>query len=222
MSPETLRETSIPVIGKSLKDKAVSKPAHTILRLFADHGWAARMWFLIAIIAVVSAIVQPYFIIAACRTQERVVIMDSTGTFHVSPLLNFEDATKLHTSQSLLACIALFQKNPNGFDYPEILEKLFLGDALEKAKTFQTAELPEFKAKQIHQKVEVFKIDILETRNDQVLVEVTGQLIRVGIFNNQSFTESPKFKLRLTLARNPNLTENGRYPTAVWQFDIQS
>lgn len=216
MSSDVLRETAVPAIGKLMP-----KPAHTTLRLFADHGWAARMWFLIAVASVVVALVQPFLIISACRTRERVVILDETGTFHVSPLLNFEDATKLHTSQALLACIALFQKNPNGFDYPEILEKMFLADAFERAKTLQSSELVEFKAKQIHQKVEIFRIDILETRNDQVLVEVAGQWIRVGVFNNQSFTESPKFKLRLTLVRNPNITQNGRYPMAVWQFDIQ-
>jgi hypothetical protein len=88
-----------------------------VLRLFADHGWAARVWFLIAVLAVAAAFIQPFFIISAYRTQERVVILDETGTYHISPLLNFENATKLQTSQTLLACLALLEKNPNGFDY---------------------------------------------------------------------------------------------------------
>jgi len=189
--------------------------------MFADHGWAARMWFLVAVVALAAALLEPYFIISAYRTRERVVILDETGTYHISPLLNFEDATKLHTSQTLLACIALFERNPNGYDYPDILEKMFLSDALNKAKAILSQQRVEFQAKQIHQKVEIFKINILKTRNDQVLVEVEGQLIRVGIFNDQPFTESPTFKARFTLLRNPNLTSNGRFPLAVWQFDIQ-
>jgi hypothetical protein len=212
---ETLKETTVP-----LPKELPQRTAHPALRLFADHGWAARMWFLVAIGAVLLVIIQPFFIIAACRTQERVVIMDETGTFHVSPLLDFEDATKLHTSQALLAALALLQKNPNGFDYPDILEKMFLAEALDEARQQNAAESGELKAKHVHQKVEIFHIDILETRNDRVLVEMSGQLIRLGLFNGQSFTEAPKFTLRLTLARNPDLARNGRYPMAVWKFDL--
>lgn len=210
-------ETTVPRTQPATK---LPKAAPGILRLFADHGWAARVWFVVALLAIGWSVIQPFLIIRAYRTQERVVILDEAGTFHVSPLLNFEDANRLHISQALLACIALFQRNPNGFDYPDLLEKMFLPEALAKAKEFQSAELPEFKAKQIHQKVEVFRIDVLQTRNDVVLVEVTGQFLRIGLFNGQSFAESPKFKARLTLARNPRLTQNGRYPMAVWQFDI--
>ncbi|HUB68027.1 MAG TPA: hypothetical protein VL981_11135 [Candidatus Methylacidiphilales bacterium] len=210
-----LYETPVPILSQVKKPK----PAPTVLRLFADHGWAARLWFVIAVIAVAAAFVQPFLIISAYRTKERVVILDETGTYHIAPLLDFEDATQLQTSQTLLACLALLEKNPNGFDYPELLEKLYLPDALLQAKAMQAAQSAELAAKQIHQKVEVFRLDVLQTRNDQVLVEATGQLIRVGLFNGQPFTEAVKFRARFTLLRNPNLTSNGRFPLAVWNFD---
>ncbi len=88
-----LTETPVPIPASTKKPK----PTPTVLRLFADHGWAARIWFLIALLAVIAAFVQPFFIISAFRTKERVVILDETGTFHISPLLNFEDATKFQT-----------------------------------------------------------------------------------------------------------------------------
>jgi len=212
-----LTETPVPILSEIKRPKA----APTVLRLFAEHGWAARVWFVIAVLAVAAAFIQPFFIIAAFRTQERVVILDETGTYHISPLLNFEDATKLQTSQTLLACVALFEKNPNGFDYPELLAKMYLPDALNQAKTLQSQQADELKAKQIHQKVEVFRLDVLQTRNDQVLVEVTGQLIRVGLFNGEPFTEASKFRAQFTLLRNPNLTANGRFPLAVWKFQFE-
>ena len=212
-----LTETPVPILSEIKRPKA----APTVLRLFAEHGWAARVWFVIAVLAVAAAFIQPFFIIAAFRTQERVVILDETGTYHISPLLNFEDATKLQTSQTLLACVALLEKNPNGFDYPELLAKMYLPDALNQAKTLQSQQADELKAKQIHQKVEVFRLDVLQTRNDQVLVEVTGQLIRVGLFNDEPFTEAQKFRAQFTLLRNPNLTANGRFPLAVWKFQFE-
>jgi hypothetical protein len=212
-----LTETPVPILSEIKRLKA----APTVLRLFAEHGWAARVWFVIAVLAVAAAFIQPFFIIAAFRTQERVVILDETGTYHISPLLNFEDATKLQTSQTLLACVALLEKNPNGFDYPELLAKMYLPDALNQAKALQSQQADELKAKQIHQKVEVFRLDVLQTRNDQVLVEVTGQLIRVGLFNGEPFTEASKFRAQFTLLRNPNLTANGRFPLAVWKFQFE-
>jgi hypothetical protein len=212
-----LTETPVPILSEIKRPKA----APTVLRLFAEHGWAARVWFVIAVLAVAAAFIQPFFIIAAFRTQERVVILDETGTYHISPLLNFEDATKLQTSQTLLACVALMEKNPNGFDYPELLAKMYLPDALNQAKALQSQQADELKAKQIHQKVEVFRLDVLQTRNDQVLVEVTGQLIRVGLFNGEPFTEASKFRAQFTLLRNPNLTANGRFPLAVWKFQFE-
>ena len=212
-----LNETSVPIHDPAKPPK----PAATVLRLFADHGWAARMWFSIAVLAVAAAFIQPFFIISAFRTKERVVILDETGTFHISPLLNFEDATKLQTSQTLLACIALFEQNPAGFDYPELLQKMFLPDALAEAKAIQTQQADELKAKQIHQKVEVQRVDVLQTRNDEVLVEATGQLIRLGLFNDAPFSEAVKFRARFTLLRNPNLTTNGRFPLAVWKFQVE-
>ena len=212
-----LTETPVPILSEIKRPKA----APTVLRLFAEHGWAARVWFVIAVLAVAAAFIQPFFIIAAFRTQERVVILDETGTYHISPLLNFEDATKLQTSQTLLACVALLEKNPNGFDYPELLAKMYLPDALNQAKTLQSQQADELKAKQIHQKVEVFRLDVLQTRNDQVLVEVTGQLIRVGLFNGEPFTEASKFRAQFTLLRNPTLTANGRFPLAVWKFQFE-
>ena len=212
-----LTETPVPILSEIKRPKA----APTVLRLFAEHGWAARVWFVIAVLAVAAAFIQPFFIIAAFRTQERVVILDETGTYHISPLLNFEDATKLQTSQTLLACVALLEKNPNGFDYPELLAKMYLPDALNQAKTLQSQQADELKAKRIHQKVEVFRLDVLQTRNDQVLVEVTGQLIRVGLFNGEPFTEASKFRAQFTLLRNPNLTANGRFPLAVWKFQFE-
>jgi hypothetical protein len=213
----TLTETPVPIPASPKKPK----PASTVLRLFADHGWAARIWFLIALVAVAAAFIQPFFIISAFRTKERVVILDETGTYHVAPLLDFEDATKLQTSQTLLACLALLEKNPSGFDYPDLLEKMYLPDALAQAKAMQTQQADELKAKQIHQKVEVHRLDVLQTRNDEVLVEATGQLIRLGLFNEAPFTESVKFHARFTLLRNPSLTTNGRFPLAVWKFEIQ-
>lgn len=214
----TLRETPAPHVRPDPSQRP-KRPWHPG-ELFVNHALAARLWCLVALIAVGFVAVQPYLLVRAYRTQERVVVLDQSGTFHVSPLLGFEEATKLHEHHALLACLALFQKNPTGFDYPELLEKLFLPEALQKARADSAKSAEEFTAKALHQKVEVLKVTVFETREQLVLVQAEGQCIRSGAASGQHFSESMPFTARLTFARNPNLATNGRYPLAVWTYDV--
>ncbi len=216
--PDTLRETPVDQT-KQLPASAVRGTGFSPAKLFSDHAFAARVWFLVACGALAFCVIQPYLIIKAFRARERVVVLDGAGSFSVSPLLGFEEAKDLHESMALWATLALFQRNPKNFDYPDMLQKLFLADAHNRASGEREKSQPEFDAKQIHQKPEVFKIDILRTRDDRVLVKVEGQLVRMGIFENQTFTESPKFILTLTFARNPDMLANKRYPLGVWSYD---
>jgi hypothetical protein len=213
-----LRETPVDPT-KRLPADAGGRAAFSPAKLFADHAFAARAWFFVACGAVACCFIEPYLIIRATRTRERVVVLDGAGTFSVSPLLGFEEAKDLHQAMALWATLALFERNPDGFDYPDMLQRLFLADAFRKADADRNKAAGEFQTKNIHQKPEVFKIDILRTRENQVLVRVQGQLIRTGIFDGQTFTESPKFTLNLTLVRNPDMLANRRYPLGVWTYD---
>lgn len=215
--PEALRETRVNHAQRERPAPRVRmfSPA----KLFADHAFAARAWCIIACGAVALCLVEPYFIVRASNSRERVVVLDGAGTFSVSPVLGFEQAKELHEAMTLWATLALFQRNPRDFDYPDVLQKLFLTDAFKKAQHDREVSKDEFELKNIHQKPEVFKMDVLQTREDRVLVKVEGQLIRTGIFENQTFTEAPKFTLNLTFARNPNMLANKRYPLAVWTYD---
>jgi len=217
-APEVLRETRIDQTRR-LPSASPRGRRFSPARLFADHAFAARAWCVIACLAVGMCIVQPYLILKAFKGRERVVVLDGAGTFAVSPVLGFEQAKELHEAMTLWATLALFQRNPRDFDYPDMLQKLFLTDAFNKAQRDRETGKAEFEAKNIHQKPEVFKMDILRTREDRVLVKVEGQLVRMGAFENQAFTESPKFTLNLTFARNPNMLANKRYPLGVWSYE---
>ena len=213
----SLRQTSIPHVR--VDSKRPSAPWNP-LRYFADQTIAARWWCLVALVAVGAAAVQPFLVIRAYRQRERVVVLDPSGTFHVSPLLDFEEASKLHEQCALLACLALFQRNPAGPDFPELLNTLFLPDAAKKARKEMETTSDEFAQKALHQKPEVLKLTVLETRENQVLVQAEGQLVRTGHVGGQMFGEAPPFTVRFSFARNPNLAANGRYPLAVWTYDL--
>ena len=134
------------------------------IRIFIDKDRLARFWFLAAIAVLVSAAIERIHLIRTLKERERVVIVDPTGTFFVSPLLHFQEARDLHAQQSTLAAVAFLERNPKGFDHPELLKQMFLKEAHEKARSQWLREEAEFKAKQLHQKAEIAKIDFVEMR----------------------------------------------------------
>jgi hypothetical protein len=191
------------------------------VRILIDKDRLARFWFLAVIVVLVGAAVERIHLARTLKERERVVIVDPVGTFFVSPVLQFQEAKQLHAEQSTLATVAFLERNPKGFDHPDLLKQMFLKHAQEKAHAEWASEESEFKAKELHQKAEIGKIDILQTRSDAVLTQVSGQIIRTGIFQERAFSEAVPFTLKLKLFRNPNMVENGRFPTAIQDFKYE-
>ncbi len=212
-----LRETSVPKTERPNLSRKKFDPT----RVFVDRDRLAWFWFIVAGLVLVAAAIDRFVLVQTFKQRERVVIVDPAGTFYVSPLLKFDEARDLHAQQSTLATIAFLERSPTGFDHDDLLKQMFLKSAYAKAQKLRAAEEPEFKAKQLHQKAEIAKIDILNTRENYVLTKVTGQLIRTGIFQERAFAEAIPFILSLKLIRNPNMVQNGRFPTAVADFKYE-
>lgn len=201
---------------------AEAKPRFDPTLLFVQKDKLVWFWFGFAMLVLAGAAMDRYFLVESFKQRERVVIIDPSNTFYVSPLLKFSEGKELHIEQSTLAATAFLERNPKGFDNPDLLKQMFLHQAFLKANAYQGAEQVEFKSKQLHQKVEISGITILNTREDAVLTQVSGQLIRDGIFEDKPFTEAVPFKLSLKLQRNPNMVQNGRFPTAVNDFKYEA
>jgi hypothetical protein len=178
-------------------------------------------WFAFTVVVLLLSAVDRYHLVAQFKQRDHVVIIDPAGTYYLSPLLQFSEAKDLHVQQAELATVAFLERNPKEFDNPDLLKLMFLKPALAKAQDEKIKESVEFRAKQLHQKAEIGQIDILATRDNDVLAAVTGQIIRSGIFQDKAFTEAFPFTLRLRLIRNPNMALNGRFPTAVGDFKYE-
>lgn len=215
-NPDAVRETPV-TTTTAQRPKNAANP----VRIFVDKDRLAFFWFLIAVLAIGCAIGSPLYLVNRFKQRERVVIVDPAGTYYISPLLDFQEAKQFHAQQSTLAAVALLDRNPKGFDNPELIKQMFLKVAYAKALKQQGSEEDEFKSKQLHQKVEIAQIDILETRENFVLTQVTGQLIRTGVFEAKAFSEAVPFKLAFKMQRNPDMARNGRFPTAVSNFKYE-
>lgn len=200
----------------------------TAITSITNNVIAARFWMGLAALSIAFAVASPFLTISAMKQKEKVVILDPGGTLIYAPLLGFEDAGALHAYHVRLACLALLQRNPVGPDLPDLLKRVYLEDpARRKAAAIYKAQNPEFKEKQIHQKVEVTKIDILDTRKikdgsgqsyEAVSVRAEGNLVRTGTVKNLEFREPAKFQIEFLFIRNPDLLGNGRLPLVVQDF----
>jgi hypothetical protein len=215
---ESLRETRPTGNGAP----ATTRPRFNPTRIFVEKDRMAWFWFLFAMAVLVAAAVDRAILVNQFKQRERVVVVDPAGTFYVSPVLKFQEAKQLHAEQSTFATLAFLERDPNGFDNEDLLKQMFGKSAAQKATAQRLTEEAEFKAKQIHQKPEIARIDILETREDAILTQVTGQLIRTGIFEDKAFSEALPFKLSLNFVRNPNMVLNGRFPTVVRDFKYET
>ena len=213
----SLKETPTTVAGTPRTARRRLDPT----QLFAQRDRLPWFWFFVAVAVTVLAAFDRYHLVERFKQRERVVIIDPAQTFYISPLLQFQEAKDLHVQQAELAAVAFLERNPKDFDHPDLLKQMFLKTALQKAQDHRTREVVEFRAKQLHQKPEIARIDILATRENEVLATVSGQVIRSGIFQEKVFTEAFHFKLSLRLLRNPNLAVNGRFPTAVGEFKYE-
>lgn len=198
------------------------KPKSTLLSIFAGRRRESLIWFLIAVAAWVWSAWDRQHLVAQLTQKREVVLIDSLGTYYVSPIVDIQNAKDLHAMQTKLACKALFERNPAGLDNPELFKQLFLREAAQTAQAAIDKTKAEFEAKSLHQKVEVGMPEILSTRDNAFYTSVDVQLIRVGSYQGAPITEVMRYRVKFKFLVNPDLTRNGRFPTAVAAFQVET
>ena len=204
-----------------LSPPTFGRPKSTLLAIFDRQRRQSLLWFLIAVSAWGWAAWDHNRMVDKLTRRREVVLVDSLGTYYVSPVVDIQHAKDLHAMQTKLACKALFERNPQGLDNPELFRQLFLKDAAQTAQTVFTKTKPEFEAKSLHQKVEVGVPEVLSTRDDAFYTSADVQLIRVGAYQGTPITEVLRYRVKFKFLVNPDLTRNGRFPTAVAAFQVE-
>src|SRR5687768_14161467 len=105
---ETLRETAVPNNGQPAMARRHFNPT----RIFVEKDRLVWFWFLFAMLVLILAAVDRFFLVQGFKQRERVIVMDPAGTFYVSPLLKFHEAKELHAQQTTFATLAFLQRSP--------------------------------------------------------------------------------------------------------------
>ena len=138
----------------------------------------------------------------------------------IAPLVPVEQSREILETISYWAAKSYLDRGPQGFDAPDILERVFLPIACEKARNDFIKEAPEFLRKSIHQKLEIGRIDLQNLGDGVCLSRVVGQILTQAQVGDEQVIQPQTVTLNLKLIRNPYLGRNQRYPFAVSEYSF--
>ncbi|MES2704991.1 MAG: hypothetical protein V4726_00150 [Verrucomicrobiota bacterium] len=181
-----------------------------------------RLLALLVVLLIITNALVPMALVWMLYREQIVVVADEQGNMVIGPGMDFPDASRLHSMAGLMATKSLLERNPTGFDTPEMVRNMFMRDAFKKAQIEITAAMPELGRREIHQKVEISSVDVTGVRQagsvQVYYIKTTGQIIRNGRLEGTAIQEADNFSIQYEMWRNPRLTRNGRYPLVVTNY----
>src|SRR6516164_965010 len=153
---------------------------------------ATWLWQALFVLAVLGDFVSHHLTVQEMMARMRFVAMDSRDTFYLANLGTFESAQHIHAELAKMAAETIFSRNPDGFDNPERLERLFNPTTTATLNKDAARDADIFRHQQIHQKIETGQIREIEVDSNTALVSVDGQILRTGVFNNRVVNDTRK------------------------------
>src|SRR5271166_4660330 len=113
----------------------------------------------------------------AAMGRMRFVAMDSRDTFYLANLGSFDTVQHVHAEIAKMAAETIFSRNPDGFDNPERLERLFNPATTTALNKEAARDADVFRTQQIHQKLETGPVHERAVDSNTALVSVEGQIL---------------------------------------------
>jgi hypothetical protein len=193
---------------------------HRAANSLAASRRATRILWIGLIASLLCNLILPAYIITAMKRPEKVALMDGTESLIIAPLVSLEESNEILETLALWAAKSFLDRGPQGFDMPETLERVYLPEAAKKAHLEFEAAAAEFSKKNIHQKLEVGRIEIQRLGGGVVMARVVGQILTQARIGDEQVNEPQSVSLNLKLVRNPYLGRNKRYPFAVTDYNF--
>ena len=152
------------------------------------------------------------------RDNNRLIVIDGRNSYHITEYADNERLVRLYEYTAHLAMDALFMRNPNGLDRADLFDEMYSGDARNKALDMLKADMEKFGRQDMHQKVEILRIKVLEADSKKSFVEIEGQLLRFYSVGGKRESSVVKFGSTVSLNTNFDLGKNALYPFIVSDF----
>ena len=99
----TPRQTSTATDKAGLDRMNAARKRFDPTQLFAQRDRLPWFWFFVAVAVTVLAAFDRHQLVKQFKHRERVIIVDPSQTYYISPLLQFQEAKDLHAQQAELA-----------------------------------------------------------------------------------------------------------------------
>ena len=152
------------------------------------------------------------------RDNNRLIVMDGKNSYHITEYADREQLIRLYEYTARLAADALWMRNPNGLDRPALFDEMYVSVARNKALDLLKKDLASFGSRDVHQKVEILRIKVLEADSKKSFVEIEGQLLRSFFIDGKRESSVVKFQASMSLSVNFDLGKNAIYPFIVSDF----
>ncbi|MGN0870802.1 MAG: hypothetical protein ACI4UV_06375 [Victivallales bacterium] len=152
------------------------------------------------------------------RDNNRLIVIDGRNSYHITEYADNERLVRLYEYTARLAMDALFMRNPNGLDRADLFDEMYSGDARNKALDMLKSDMGKFGRQDMHQKVEILRIKVLEADSKKSFVEIEGQLLRFYSVCGKRESAVVKFGSTVSLNTNFDLGKNALYPFIVSDF----
>lgn len=179
------------------------------------------LWVGLFVASVIWDFVDHQLTVRAMMQPIRFAAMDNRDTFYLTSAGSFDDAKHIHAEVAKLAAETVFNRNPDGYDDLDRLERLFNPATTKALQEQLQKDSDAFKAQQIHQKFESGTVRELRVDQSTALVSVDGQVFRHADFQGKIIDESKPVTVFLELRVNPDMARNGRYPLVVTAYETR-
>ncbi|MBV9274922.1 MAG: hypothetical protein JO333_13570 [Verrucomicrobia bacterium] len=215
-SDESLTQTEV---KRDPRLKIALQRTQTANRLAAANRASRLLWIALTV-SLAGHVVAPIYIVSMMSRPEKVALMDGTQSLIIAPLVPAEKSDEILNTISYWAAKSFLDRGPQGFDATDTLNRVFLPEAAEKAKNEFKAVADEFRKKNIHQKLEIARIDLQRLSGGIVVSRVVGQILTQAQIGDEQVEQPQPTELTMKLVRNPYLGRNQRYPFAVIDYSF--
>ena len=187
----------------------MSNPARTLAK-----GRKIANWLAIALlVSVLFNISTPIYYSLQAKLKDKVVVLDlASGSLLLSPLVDPADSRDILNVSTSWAAKAILDRNPAGLDNDELIGVLFNSETARKIRDEFAALKAQYLQKSLRSHIEIQAIDSQAVGNGIIKAKVVGQLLLTGTLHGTAIQEVQPVTLELSLARNPDLGRNKRYP----------
>ncbi len=187
------------------------------LRYFRNQFQREGAYRVVIVMLCILAIAGPIAMAIVLRQEQRMLVMDQAGNYHLVVGRDMRDVRKLHHACATAAATALLTRTPDGYLYKDLLYQTFTSQCKGWLENHLQETSHDFQLKNMRQIPEVKEMQILDKGNGKFEAHLKVYLTQACQYMGIPSVDNANLLLSFRMAANPDISSNGRLPLIVYQ-----